>query len=174
MKVDQYNVDSKFGVYFDYLKEHTTNVELCYELLTGMVLNRKHDESKWDVEEFYGYAYHFYPETRPSGMTQEESDKMYDLAWSHHQKNNPHHWQYYVLINDGGNCVPMPMELDHLYELVADWASFALRKKDPSELSRWYNDYRDRIIMYEDTRSELESVLPIMVSQLSTYLNNRD
>lgn len=160
----------KYVRYFDHLEDHIRNVETCYELLTGHKLNRTHDESKYDESEFYGYAWYHYPETRPEGITEEEVNYKYNLAWSHHQKNNPHHWQYYVVISDNGNTVPVKMDEDSMLELVADWSSFGIEKKNPYSAQEWYDENKDGIIMHPETRDKVERLINLMTIELINYL----
>lgn len=159
--MDLNKLDPKYNVYLDYLQEHIDNVNKCYELLTDECLDWVHDESKYSDEEFLPYAHNFYPETRPEGMTQEQVDKEYEEAWDHHKKNNPHHWQYW----DGA---PIP-DVRYIYEMVADWASFAMKEAEPQNLLDWYETNKDTMILDSKTREIVEYLIDAMYEKLVRY-----
>jgi hypothetical protein len=52
-----------------------------------------HDWSKFLPSEWFPYVDYFYGE-RP------RSTDRFNQAWLSHQRRNPHHWQYWVLLND--------------------------------------------------------------------------
>lgn len=50
----------------------------------------------------------------------------FSYAWNHHQKNNKHHWEYWIPTtghNRGGykDGEPLPMPRRYVLEMVADW-----------------------------------------------------
>lgn len=54
-----------------------------------------HDWSKFLSCEWFPYARTFY---KPDGSHQYAPDGTgFDVAWNHHQKHQPHHWQYWLL-----------------------------------------------------------------------------
>lgn len=53
-----------------------------------------HDWSKFLPSEWLPYARYFY------GKPGEAGRQEFDLAWLLHQKRNPHHWQFWVLLED--------------------------------------------------------------------------
>ena len=53
-----------------------------------------HDWSKFTRAEWGGYVAHFYQDKTPA------TQAGFDRAWNHHQKANPHHWQYWLLLPD--------------------------------------------------------------------------
>lgn len=53
-----------------------------------------HDLSKCSPAEWGPYVAYFY------GRDTTASKPVFDRAWNHHQKANPHHWQYWLLTND--------------------------------------------------------------------------
>lgn len=76
-----------------------------------------HDISKLRPSEFIPYAKYFYGNNWvqesewhgdkrnyiPYKYTQMSVDKNFDLAWLLHQNRNPHHWQYWLLVNDSSS-----------------------------------------------------------------------
>ena len=68
----------------------------------------------------------------------------FSYAWLHHQRNNPHHWEYWIPItghNRGGfkDLEALPMPEWAVREMVADWmgASRAYEGVWPRSISEW-------------------------------------
>ena len=75
-----------------------------------------HDVSKFLPSEFIPYAHYFYGtwcknedwhgDKRnyiPYKWTEKGVEEAFNIAWLKHQKRNPHHWQYWLLVNDGSS-----------------------------------------------------------------------
>lgn len=116
MKQEQ--VKQKENEYYRYVQEHISNVKKCFNELVGIIeLNddcgnikcgrwfnasvhnsriihnaiSKHDVSKLSTEEFDGYRQFFYP------VDGDKKDRnVFDKAWEHHFRNNPHHWEFWI------------------------------------------------------------------------------
>ncbi len=77
-----------------------------------------HDWSKFTPSEAPHYGRQFFgDQSDPLGFT---------MAWNHHQKINPHHWEYWIPLtghNRGGfkDLEPLPMPYWAVREMVADW-----------------------------------------------------
>lgn len=77
-----------------------------------------HDWSKYLPSEAPHYGRQFFGD---------QSDPLgFSYAWLHHQRNNPHHWEYWVPVtghNRGGygDLEPLPMPDWAVREMVADW-----------------------------------------------------
>lgn len=78
-----------------------------------------HDESKYEDREYYAYLNYFYPS---EGF--EKDEEKFDRAWLYHQSRNRHHYQYWILIRDSGEIVPLDMPLMSICEMLCDWHSF--------------------------------------------------
>lgn len=68
----------------------------------------------------------------------------FSYAWLHHQRSNPHHWEYWIPItghNRGGygDLEPLPMPEWAVREMVADWlgASRAYEGRWPEATQTW-------------------------------------
>ena len=158
-----------------YLKDHIENLkkglEWMYENLSDKLIDGKkmieammnaeeHDKSKYDKEEYDAYDAYFYgPGERPP-----EIQEAFNKAWLHHQHNNPHHWQYWVLVNDepteGTIALEMPDE--YIYEMIADWWTFSWRNGNLMEIFDWYMDHTLRIMLAPRTRTVVEDILMAM------------
>lgn len=152
------------NIHYDrYLNIHIRSVKECYWLLTGEEL-LFHDASKWEADEYDAYNAYFY------GEKTDEVKKAFKYAWNHHQKKNPHHWQYWVLVNDneGTECLDMPER--NINEMVADWGAFSLINKEPEEIVRWYEKHKTDIMLSEATRSIVERKVHEMAELLEKHL----
>ena len=171
--------------YKDYLSNHIGNVQaVWYELLRPEVesdmslvqlqaidnLINEHDRSKYSNEEWVGYLDNFYPdEEHPKD--QSDIDLGFKYAWLHHQHFNPHHWQYWALLEDEGKgrveAVDMPIE--HVLCMLADWSSFRYGNKDnegksgESDTTRgWYEENKENQVMSSATIELIEKYIDLL------------
>lgn len=152
--------------YLVYIDEHRANVQAVWAALEKHLKGefwlgdfemavmdshvKSHDESKYSSWEFGGYRQFFFPET-----LDEKNKGDFNLAWNHHQKHNPHHWEYWIMA-DG---TVLPMQHLHELEMLCDWSAMSLKFGDcPSE---FYSKQKDRMILHEITRQVVERWLPL-------------
>lgn len=142
-----YVIDHKKRVsqFADWLKENLPELfeNIDVELFDEMI--EEHDESKFSDEEFEPYAQHFYGDKKNSFE--------FDQAWEHHYTNNEHHPEYW-------NGEDMPYI--YILEMLCDWGSFSIEKKDFKELSDYYfNKARDdeEKNLSENTKEIIEEIL---------------
>lgn len=162
--------EETFAKYDAYLKSHREAVRDCYKLLTGLDLKIYgddgkpcgHDASKYSEEEYEAYAEYFYPSDGSKVGSDLARKYAFDKAWLHHQKHNPHHWQYYVLINDEDGIEALIMPLLDVYEMVSDWGAFAYLQKDGDKLRNWYAANRDKQIINKLTRRVVDALVETM------------
>lgn len=112
-----------------------------------------HDYSKFLPCEAPHYGRQFFgPADRPLEFT---------LAWMHHQRHNPHHWEYWIPVtghNRGGykNLEPLPMPTKYVREMVADWlgAGRAYEGKYPESFESWtwFHENINKMNLHKDTR----------------------
>ena len=162
--------------YDRYLSEHIENVRKGLDwMLDNLPLNQEqisaieeamlhaHDESKYSKEEYEAYDKYFY-----GWNNSYEVYRAFDQAWLHHQKCNPHHWQYWVLINDEPDdetltqLKVLPMPLNYIFEMIADWWTFSWQNGNLFEIFTWYGKHRDRMMLHYDTRMIVEDILQKM------------
>lgn len=155
--------------YNEYINKHIDAVGKCYELLTGSRKLHLHDNSKWDLEEYHAYANYFHP-TDGSEKRSAKHKKDFKYAWNHHQKENPHHWQYWVLIDGAGDIEALEMPLRFVNEMIADWGAFSLISEDGNEIIKWYDANKDKMILHTETRKVVEFLVPIMARKINEYL----
>jgi len=157
--------DGKDGEYISYISEHISNVKSVFTGLArtnelddfevefiGKIID-KHDESKYQVDEFNGYRQFFFP------VDGEEKDKSHFLvAWNLHQKRNPHHWQFWIMWKpEGGHALDMPFE--YVIEMLCDWSAMSI--KFNNIVSEWYNENKGKMLLHKDTSACIEKYLPL-------------
>lgn len=164
-------------VYDNYLKSHIGNVGKGFdwinthlpELISGCQNEIEyqckfaHDKSKYDAEEYRAYDAYFYGGNRSFKVVQD-----FNYAWLQHIHQNPHHWQYWVLINDDPNEGEKIMDMPHNYivEMICDWWSFSWSKGDLYEIFNWYNEHKDYMKLSPKTRKTVEDILEKIKTKL--------
>lgn len=154
-----------------YLQEHKENVfkglEWIHENLPEL-LNRcnyaeleqqiryNHDASKSEPDEYEAYDRYFYGGNRSYQVVQD-----FNYAWLMHQKRNPHHWQYWVLINDdpGEGFIALDMPLNYIIEMICDWWAFSWAEDNLYEIFKWYDEHKDYMKLSDKTRKTVENIL---------------
>ena len=166
--------------YDHYIKEHKDNVAKAFDWLCENVpelfideefkstcehlCKFSHDESKYNPDEYEAYDEYFYGKNRSYFVVQE-----FNKAWLHHIHNNPHHWQYWILINDnpfeGEIILDMPNE--YIIEMICDWLSFSFKEGDLNEIFKWYEMREDYMKLSDETRGKIEYILEKIKEKLS-------
>lgn len=156
--------------YNKYLTHHINNVIVSYENIKDQLypelraqmesLIYNHDRSKTSPEEWYPYLNHFY--------LNDQYDELgnFDVAWNHHIHNNPHHWQYWILIDEtnfGYKALNIPLK--HIIEMLCDWHSFS-DQDDGVTAYEWYNKYKDKMILSDKTRKLLDKYSKLFIRSL--------
>lgn len=113
-----------------------------------------HDNSKYSKEEYAAYDEYFYGSIKTSKVIED-----FNKAWLHHIHNNPHHWQYWVLVNDDGTAHALDMEPIYIIEMVMDWFSFSLNKGSLDEIFEFYESNKSNMILSDNTRLLVEEIL---------------
>lgn len=157
--------------YDEYLTEHIGNVNKgLHWMLDNIWLSQKeksaiedamlheHDASKYDAEEYEAYDKYFYGGNRSFKVVQD-----FNYAWLHHIHHNPHHWQYWVLLEDDPES-EMPYKaleipLPYIFEMIADWWSFSWKNGNLFEIFNWYADHRGKQIIHPKSREIVEYIL---------------
>ena len=155
--------------YNRYLEEHIGNVAKAYWWLkTNLpevtddvtdeeewIILKCHDESKYTCEEYDAYDEYFYGKHRTV-----EVEEAFNYAWLHHIHSNPHHWQYWVLINDeaeeGIEILDMPYH--DIIHMICDWWSFSWKTGNLYEIFDWYEKHK-HMKLSDRTRMKVETIL---------------
>ena len=133
----------RYIVYFWYVIKHKWFVVLeCFKqglIWQGLV----HDNSKFHLKEFFHYAKVFYDSKGRKQDIRNESGaynaaQILGQSWQHHYVNNPHHWQYWVMIEELvpvrifkiGNIIEPPVDADVLNKTAIIIKDAIQRHKD--------------------------------------------
>jgi hypothetical protein len=162
--------------YNKYLEEHKANVAKGYywlvenlpEVVGSGSLERQicvaHDKSKSDEDEYYAYDNYFYGNDQSYYAKQD-----FNKAWLRHIHKNPHHWQYWVLINDDSNEGELILDMDFNYiiEMICDLWSFGWKDGKPFEIFDWYNQHKPFMKFSDKTKMTVEDILKKMFDKLT-------
>ena len=118
-----------------------------------------HDASKTRPEEYYAYDAYFYGGNKSHAVVEN-----FRKAFLFHIHENPHHWQYWVLIRDDPDEPETLIEipLNYIFEMICDWWTFSWCKGDPMEIFNWWDEHKDYIRMHKKSRKVLEYILKEM------------
>lgn len=153
--------------YFKYVFRHKWFVfRGC--LLLGVPLHQAiiHDWVKYMPVEWFAYVRWFYghkPDEKEERLTESmgivirtraEMKADFDRAWNHHQKTQPHHWQYWLLITDSDEprLKPLPIPQRFVLEMVADWYGAGMAISGVMDVEPWYLENKNKIILEDGTR----------------------
>lgn len=134
--------------------------DLCMQQLFS------HDESKTSTIEYNPYDKYFYSKDKKGKIDQKAIDE-FNFAWNNHIHQNPHHWQYWVLINDDDGIKALPMPRRDILELLCDWMSFDITPIEPygtfrlnaNNLKQYWKDHESKMILHPSTRSSIKYMI---------------
>ena len=164
--------------YDEYLAQHRANVTKGYEWMRTNIpevlpdrygcdydyqICINHDRSKFNVNEYSAYDKYFYGGNKSYAVVQD-----FNYAWLTHIHNNPHHWQYWVLINDdpGEGMIILDMPDNYIIEMICDWWAFSWSKDNLFEIFSWYDEHKDYMKLSDKTRKKVEDILAKIKSKL--------
>lgn len=129
----------------DWLKENLPEVFNNVDIEAFDEVIEEHDESKYSEEEFEPYAVHFYGN--------KDNDLEFEEAWKHHWLHNEHHPEFWL-----GEDMPYI----YILEMLCDWGSFSIEKKDFNELINFYYDKArddEEKNLSDNTKTIIEEIL---------------
>jgi len=146
----------KYWQYFKYVLVHKIAVyREARKLGVGIWQGLVHDMSKLSPSEFIAYARFFY-ETERTQKIQND----FSLAWASHIRKNPHHWQYWVTLNDIRSPRVLEMPEKYAREMVADWRGVAVALgRSPDTANEWYAENTSKILLHAKTKKFVEKLL---------------
>ena len=163
--------------YDEYLTQHRGNVARGFQWIRANIpevlpeydsdlenqIIIRHDMSKYDAEEYNTYDEYFYGKNKSYSVVQN-----FKYAWLRHIHMNPHHWQYWVLINDEPNegMVILDMPDNYIIEMICDWWAFSWNKGDLTEIFSWYDEHKNHMKLSERTRKKVEEMLTTIRKKL--------
>lgn len=145
--------------YLVYLLRHKWFVLLaCRQLGVSWWRALTHDLSKFLPSEWSAYVHAFFCPNGSRRLPFGDSPE-FDRAWNAHQKRNPHHWNFWLLIADGGSLKPLPMPDACIREMLADWVGTGLAFWGERDAAAWYRRNRDKLVLHPTTRAAVEQWL---------------
>lgn len=155
--------------YDQYLTKHKENVKNGFDWIRNNLPDMikdipnlewqccfAHDQSKSESDEYKAYDAYFYGNNKSYQVVQD-----YRKAWLLHLHRNPHHWQYWVLINDdpkeGEILIEMP--INYIWEMICDWWAFSWAKGNLHEIFKWYDEHKKYMKLHTNTRKKVEDIL---------------
>lgn len=158
------NVKKVWSDFLDYPnKPGCTHLDCCDLFQVGLLVNT-HDDSKFTREEFHIYRNYFFP------MKNEKKNKeKFDTAWNHHQKTNPHHWQYWIMWKNGESKA-IPMSLYYAIEMIIDWTAMSYKFKDTPQA--FYDKNKSTMMLHDKTREYIDRFLPTFNELAKRKLEN--
>lgn len=161
MDYSKYGIDYSIAEnYANSLKLHITYVREAGRLI-GVPEQQLavHDDSKWTLDEFPGYAMHFQGGGAPDAFAS---------AWLHHIHYNPHHWNHW-LFADGytpkGSKVEngiVEMPVNFALEMIADWMGASRAYTGSWDMTEWLHGNMSRIRVHSNTAKYLRSQLDVL------------
>lgn len=137
----------KYLKYFRYLIVHKWHVFIAC-LRYGIVWQGiTHDLSKFLPDELFPYIDYF--------NSNPKDHDAFDYAWLKHQHRNPHHWQFWILVNDNDGTYPLQMPDKYAKEMLCDWIG-ADKTKKLSGVGAWYEANKNKMVLHTETRRWIE------------------
>jgi len=143
--------------YLKYVLRHKYYVlRACRLVKASLWRGLVHDLSKFSIAEWSPYVHTFYDK---DGNKRYAENRDFELAWNHHLKLNPHHHQYWCLLEDSGSIKRLPMPEKYIREMLADWigAGFAINGRN--EVHEWYGKNKYKMRLHPDTAALVEKIL---------------
>ena len=164
---NEYLVDHIGGVKkaFSWICEHFSDVAEKMGPYRSFI--DSHDNSKYMDEEYDAYDKYFYSGNRSAKVVSD-----FNYAWLHHIHNNPHHWQYWVLIHDDEPEEALEMPYHFVIEMICDWWSFSWKSGNLTEIFDWYEKHKE-MKLHPKTRKLVEDILKRIKEELKDDDNKR-
>lgn len=161
MDLSQYNLDYEIAdAYARSLELHIAYVREAGKMI-GVPEHQLaiHDDSKWTLDEFPGYAMHFKGGGAPDAFA---------TAWLHHIHHNPHHWNHWIFadgftpLNSKVESGIVEMPTNYALEMIADWMGASRAYTDSWDMHKWLYENMPRIKVHSNTASYLRTQLDMM------------
>lgn len=145
------------SAYLDSLISHIRFVQDAGQgLHVPSVILRHHDQSKFDPEEFYAYAQHFYGDGAPTEFA---------LAWLRHIHRNKHHWQHWIFpdgwelegVDIYGGALVMPEV--YVREMISDWMGASMAYTGSWDMTEWLHNNLHRIRLHPKAMQIARAIL---------------
>ena len=97
-----------------------------------------------------------------------EVEEAYKKAWLLHLHRNPHHWQYWILINDDPKegTILLDMPDNYILEMICDWWAFSWKSGNLDEIFKWYEEHGPYMKLSIRTRQKVEDAFSLIKQKL--------
>ena len=153
--------------YLKYVLRHKWHVFVgCWYLRVPLHQAIIHDWVKFLPIEWGPYVRQFYNADGTKRSVRDASgsydpNKQADAfkhAWLHHQRQ-PHHWQAWISIGEGGTLSALPIPQRFVLEMVADWYGAGMAISGKNDVEGWFLANKDKIILEDGTRFRVTQAL---------------
>ena len=114
-----------------------------------------HDWHKFLPDEWFAYARNFYG--TPAQKEDPGTREGFSRAWLKHQNRAPHHWQYWIRLEDSGQEVVMKMPDRYKREMLADWIGTGMAITGSNNVLTWYTNTRSGRKLHAGTQLWVEN-----------------
>lgn len=146
-----------------------------------------HDLSKFSRAEWAPYVDRFHRGVAGK-MDKTNDSKAFKAAWRHHYMNNPHHPEFWLLVNQevntslamgrsrkgvthlNANNMAYQMPDKYMREMVADWLAAGRAYKGSWDIKPWYLENHARLLMHPQTRVNAEFLLGFQRCEICNML----
>ncbi len=161
----------RYWEYFKYIIRHKIAVfQVGYAMGIPLRVLIMHDLSKLrPFAEFIPYAKAFYNE---HGEPEYTDSPEFDRAWLEHQHANPHHWEYWVLVQlDDDTLTTSALEIPPVYvkEMAADIIGSGKSIDNALSALDYLNKIDDRIAIHPISKIDLRQ----LVYHYNDYFNHK-
>ncbi len=122
-----------------------------------------HDMSKMLPSEWFPYVEFFFSKNSKVNRDKtgyykptDTGDKAFDFAWLLHQKRNRHHWQFWILPEDGGGIKLLEMPHKYRLEMLCDWWGASMAQGHRGKSATWYKVNKDKMQLAPKTKKWVE------------------
>ena len=166
--------------YDEYLKRHYSNVRKSYnwikrsapDILKGDFdyswFIDFHDDTKTIPDEYNAYDEYLFGNKKDKNV-----ENRYRIAKLNHIHSNPHHWQYWILIDEDLGVICTEMPYPYIVEMVCNWWSRSWEEDDLWSIFDYYEKYKNKIKLHKKSRKDLENILDILYKNLERVKGTR-
>jgi hypothetical protein len=149
----EYGITEKIAAaYLNSLNQHIAYVRQAGQII-GVPQDQlhHHDQSKFSLEEFPYYARNFFGDKGdPDG---------WEKAWLHHENHNPHHWGHWIARSGKMAGKPLPMPMNYVQEMVADWHGAGKAYQGSWNISSWVSQQGPGFTLHPETERLVDEVM---------------
>ena len=150
-------VKEAYNMAYDAFKDVFPDVYIDNYQVRKLIVNlNKHDETKFDFNEFISYRNKFFPFSKNS----ERDESEFQIAWLHHVNNNAHHPAHWALVEDNEIKI-FDMPDIYIIEMLCDWMAMS-KYYNSTTLEYWKSESAKKLPMSIYTISKVDEFMKWM------------